>query len=123
VSAVLLAAIVVGQVSLALAAVALSRVVHTLQLDARSPGPMVDHPERRLPMLRPPALEAVERLVVDAVASDVVASRQLQPLLGQLGRTAPGGRVVVPPPGRDRRRWLAEAVAELEVAWDLSPPG
>lgn len=121
-SPMLLAAVIIGQAALAGGILILSRVIQCLQVDARRPGAIIDQPERRSSMIRPPELELIERLVADAIASDSSAVRQLGPLLTHLGHEAPGGRVDVPPPERDRRRWLVGLLPELERAWGISPP-
>lgn len=122
-SPVLLAAVLVGQVALVSAGLALSRVVQALQFDARRPGAIIDRPEQRTPMAVPLELEIMERLVTDAIASEATAAKQLHPVLAELGRDAPGGRLNVPsPPGRDRRRWIVATLPELERAWGIEPP-
>lgn len=121
-SSTLLLAVVLGQVALALAGLALSGLVRQLQVDARRPGALIDRPDQRAAVVRPPELEVMERLVGDSITSEATAERQLGPLLAQLGRQAPGGRVTVEPaPGRDRRRWIAESLMTLEDAWGIVP--
>ncbi len=121
-SSTLLLAVVLGQVALALAGLALSGLIRQLQVDARRPGALVDRPDQRAAVVRPPELEVMERLVADSITSEATAERQLGPLLAQLGRRAPGGRVAVdPPPGRDRRRWVGESIVALERGWGISP--
>lgn len=121
-SSTLLLALVLGQVALALAGLALSGLIRQLQVDARRPGALVDRPDQRAAVVRPPELEVMERLVADSITSEATAQRQLEPLLAQLGRHAPGGRVAVEPaPGRDRRRWIAESLITLEDAWGIIP--
>ena len=111
--------LVAGQVALVLTVLALSRVVQTFQVDARKPGPLVERSGRREPVARPPELEKAERLVTDAMASDVTAAGELRPVLADLARRAPGPGLSIPEPGRDRRRWLADQLTELERAWGL----
>ncbi len=121
-SSTLLLALVVGQVALALGGLALSGLIRRLQVDARRPGALVDRPDQRAAMVRTPELEMMERLVADSITSAATAQRELGPLLAELGRQAPGGRVAVEPaPNRDRRRWIAESIADLERGWGLSP--
>jgi len=121
-SSTLLVAVMLGQVALALAGLALSGLIRQLQVDARRPGALIDRPDSRAAVVRPPELEVMERLVGDSITSEATAERQLGPVLAQLGRQAPGGRVAVEPvPGRDRRRWIGEAIAALEAAWGLTP--
>lgn len=121
-SSTLLLALVLGQVALALAGLALSGLIRQLQVDARRPGALIDRPDQRAVVVRPPELEVMERLVGDSITSEATAQRQLGPLLAQLGRQAPGGRVTVEPaPGRDRRRWIAESLITLEDAWGIVP--
>lgn len=118
----LLLAVVVGQLALAAAGLALSTLIRQLQVDARRPGALVDRPDQRAAVVRPPELEVMERLVADSITSEATAERQLRPVLAELGRQAPGGRVTVdPPPGRDRRRWIGESIVALELGWGISP--
>ena len=120
-SSILLLAVVLGQVVLALAGLALSGLIRQLQVDARRPGALIDRPDSRAAVVRPPELEAMERLVGDSITSEATAERQLGPVLAQLGRQAPGGRVTVEPaPGRDRRRWIGESIVALERAWGIA---
>ncbi|MDH4075819.1 MAG: hypothetical protein OEY41_01990 [Acidimicrobiia bacterium] len=120
-SSTLLLAVVLGQVVLALAGLALSGLVRQLQVDARRPGALIERPDSRAAVVRPPELEAMQRLVGDSITSEATAERQLGPVLAQLARQAPGGRVTVePPPGRDRRRWIAETLAALEAGWGIT---
>ncbi|MEZ5407463.1 MAG: hypothetical protein R2761_05510 [Acidimicrobiales bacterium] len=123
-SSTLLLAVVLGQVVLALAGLALSGLIRHLQVDARRPGGLIDRPDQRAAVVRPPELEAMERLVGDSITSEATAQRQLGPVLAELGRQAPGGRVTVePPPGRDRRRWVAQTLTALEAAWGVAADG
>ena len=120
-SPVLLTALVVGQVALVVAGYALSRLVQELQVDARRAGAIIDRPERRVPVARPPELEALERLTADALASPAAAA-EIHRLMADLGRRAPGGPVAIIPPGRRARpAWLAANLTELERAWGLPP--
>lgn len=120
-SSTLLLAVVLGQVALALAGLALSGLIRHLQVDARRPGALIDRPDLRAAVVRPPELEAMERLVGDSITSEATAERQLGPVLAQLGRQAPGHRVTVDPaPGRDRRRWIAQSLGTLEQAWGIT---
>ncbi len=116
----LLLAVVVGQLALAAAGLALSTLIRQLQVDARRPGALIDRADGRVAMIQPPELEAMERLVAESITSEASAEFQLVPVLVQLACDAPGELVTVAPPGRERRRWITKNLAALEQAWGLA---
>jgi len=115
-------AIIVALLAVGLGIQTLTRVIQHHHADSRSPGPLIDRPEKRLPIVRPTELEVNEQLVDDAISSEAAARHNLAPLFADLAAHSPEQSSPVPMPRRDRRRWVAESLAELERAWGLEPP-
>ncbi|MCP5027666.1 MAG: hypothetical protein GY929_15435 [Actinomycetia bacterium] len=112
-------AIIVGLFLIGLGIETMTRVIQQHHADNRRPGPLVDRPEKRLPIVRPTELEVNEQLVDDTISSEATARHHLLPLLAELAEHAPHPAQLPPMPRRDRRRWIVETLDELEQAWGL----
>ncbi len=112
-------AIIVALLLVGLGIQILTRVIQQHHTASRSPGPLIDRPEKRLPIVRPTELEVNEQMVDDAISSEASAHHNLGPVLGDLVGLAPREVVLPPVPRRDRRRWIVASLDELERAWEL----
>ena len=112
-------AIIIALILVGIGIQILTRVIQQHHADSRRPGPLIDRPEKRLPIVRPTELEGNEQLVDDALSSEAAARQILAPLLAELAAQAPQEAHLPPMPRRDRRRWIVASLDELERAWGL----
>ena len=95
----------------------LTQAMRGSPMDTMRPGPLIQRPDAAREWSPPASLSAAEQLVEDAAVSSSVTHQRLWPLVASLARDR---EVAVPPPTGDTRRWLREALQELERA-DADP--
>ena len=97
----------------------LAQAMRSSPMDTMRPGPLIQRPDAAREWSPPASLSAAEQLVEDAAVSGSVTQQRLWPVVASLARDR--GAAVQPPSG-DTRRWLREALDELERDSDAPEP-
>lgn len=99
----------------------LARLVQHVSADHRPPGRLIELSRRQRPTIQPLDLDVLESMVSDGLLSDSHLDRNLLPFLDRLAAGSPGPAVTIGRPGRRQRsRWLADAIDQLEASWGVA---